>query len=331
MNLVDRYIYAVTSRLSEKQKSDIEKELRTLIDDMLEQYPGDEAYESKVQKVLLELGDPAILADSYRETKRYLIGPQNFDNYVFLLKIVLGAILLGISIASVTGGFFSSELDITNIIIDYIATLFSALLQGFAWVTAIFAISEYNGVDLKIDRDKDEEWKLSDLPMIPVKEASISRVESVISIVFTTIFTSIFYFAPQLIAAYFRNAETGLTLVPVFNISVLGSYKFFVLGIFILGIMKEVPKIISGRWSLKLGILVAVLSVASTILALIMFSNPEIWNMNFASDLLRYTNIDFTDADSWINITTGSILIIVIAGISEIATALYKGFKYNVK
>lgn len=37
MELIDRYIYAVTKKLPQKQREDIEKELRTLIDDMLEE------------------------------------------------------------------------------------------------------------------------------------------------------------------------------------------------------------------------------------------------------------------------------------------------------
>jgi len=320
----------VTKRLPEKQKSDIEKELRTLIEDMLEQYTQDESYESKVKKVLLGLGDPALLADSYRETKRYLIGPQNFDNYVFLLKIVLGAIFLGISVATAIGSFFSSEFDVVNLITEYITTLFSALLQGFAWVTTVFAIAEYNGVDLMVEKGKKGEWNISELPVIPEKAAAISRVESVFSIVFLTIFTSMFYFAPQLIAAYVKSASSGVTIVPIFNIGVLSSYKVLVIGIFILGIMKEVPKIVSGRWTFKLSVFISILSVASTALALVMFSNPEIWNASFVSDILLYTGIDFTSEDSWINITTGSILIIVIGAIVEIATSLYKGIRYNI-
>ena len=39
--LIERYIYAVTKRLPYKMRADIEKELRALIDDMLEQRCGD--------------------------------------------------------------------------------------------------------------------------------------------------------------------------------------------------------------------------------------------------------------------------------------------------
>ena len=35
MEMVERYIYAVTKKLPEKQRSDIEQELRSLIEDML--------------------------------------------------------------------------------------------------------------------------------------------------------------------------------------------------------------------------------------------------------------------------------------------------------
>jgi hypothetical protein len=329
MNLIDRYIYAVTSRLTAKQQSDIEKELRTLIDDMLEQYPEEEPMESKITKVLLELGDPAILADSYRETKRYLIGPQNFDNYQLILKIVMGAVFLGISIASALGSFFSSQLDVASMISEYISILFSALMQGFAWVTVIFAIAEYKGIKLMSGMEKEGNWNLSDLPVVPEKEAAISRVDSIFSILFLTISTSIFYFAPQLIAVYFKNGTAGFNLIPIFNISVLNSYKLFIIAIFILGIVKEVPKIVSGRWTLKLSIFVTILSLASMILSLIVISNPDIWNINFVSDILRYLGADVVPGEQWMNIAKGSILIIVVGTIAEIATTMYKGIKFN--
>jgi hypothetical protein len=36
MEMIDRYVYAVTKRLPEKQREDVSDELRGLIEDMLE-------------------------------------------------------------------------------------------------------------------------------------------------------------------------------------------------------------------------------------------------------------------------------------------------------
>ena len=64
--MINRYILRCYKKFAEKQRADIEKELRTLIDDMIEENDEPVSYEKKVEKVLLELGDPEKLADNYR-------------------------------------------------------------------------------------------------------------------------------------------------------------------------------------------------------------------------------------------------------------------------
>jgi uncharacterized membrane protein len=68
MEKLERYIYAVTKKLPEKQRGDIEKELRSLIGDMLADRVGEnEASSDDMEAVLIELGNPNELADQYRE------------------------------------------------------------------------------------------------------------------------------------------------------------------------------------------------------------------------------------------------------------------------
>src|SRR5690554_2970853 len=105
--LIERYIYAVTKRLPENQRKEIEIELRSLIDDMI-MSKSDEPNEAIIKEALLELGDPAELADQYRDKKRYLIGPDYIDQYFFVLKIVLSATGLVFILSLVVGSIFSS-------------------------------------------------------------------------------------------------------------------------------------------------------------------------------------------------------------------------------
>jgi len=327
MKLIDRYVYAVTRYLPEKQKADIERELRTLIDDMLEENQENISYEKKVEKVLLELGDPTLLADSYRGTKRYLIGPQNFDNYIFILRIVLGAVFLGITVATVVGAFADSSKGIIGFVANYFAVMISALLQAFAWVTAAFAIAEYNGVDL-LDK-KEEDWSIKDLPELPQKEAVIPRSESIVSIVFSTLFTSILLFAPQIFAAYINNGSGSFIMIPLFNIPVISQYKALLIVVFVLGIIKELLKLYYRRWTLKLSIPVALLSVALGIISVLIFTNPSIWNPNFAVIMTKYMEIDIAGVNLWSSLSTGLAAVIIIATLVEVATNVYKGFKYD--
>lgn len=60
MDLINRYIYAVTQKLPESQRADIEKELQGLVEDMLEDrgVGVETASLEEVEQVLLELGPP---------------------------------------------------------------------------------------------------------------------------------------------------------------------------------------------------------------------------------------------------------------------------------
>lgn len=97
MELIDRYVYAVTRNLPQKQRADVERELRTLIKNKMNEHADTESDEKSAEKVLLELGDPIILAEKYSNNKKFIIGPQNYHNYLLVLKIVLGSLLLAVS------------------------------------------------------------------------------------------------------------------------------------------------------------------------------------------------------------------------------------------
>ena len=60
-DIIDRYIYDVVRRLPPNQRQDIERELRSLIEDMLESGPENR----NVEDVLKELGNPLDLARQY--------------------------------------------------------------------------------------------------------------------------------------------------------------------------------------------------------------------------------------------------------------------------
>jgi hypothetical protein len=73
-SLIDRYLYDITKRLPEKSRADVERELRSNIEDMLPEDPTDD----DVVRVLTELGSPAKLSAAYRSNPRYLISPELF-------------------------------------------------------------------------------------------------------------------------------------------------------------------------------------------------------------------------------------------------------------
>jgi hypothetical protein len=329
MDLINRYVYAVTKSLPEKQREDIEKELRTLIEDMIEQNQGMDTYDSKVEKVLIDLGDPEKLSDSYRGSKRYLIGPNYYEKYILILKIVFGAVFIGITIAIFLDSIFTQNQNFINILSNYIATIFSALLQAFAWTTIAFTIAERNSMNRTKDISHKNEWRPSQLPIIPMKKAQIPLSEPILGIVFTTIFIVLLYSAPQLFSAYISNSN-GTAIIPVFNLEVIHGYRLILVCLFIISIFREGLKLYSRRWTLKLSVLNSILSILATVLVLSIFMNNSIWNMNFSSELIKHTNWTFDIATLWETIKSGIIVVIILGTVIDILTILYKGVKYNI-
>ena len=72
-DLIKRYIYAVTKTLPARMREDVEKELHSLISDMLEERCQDmPPTEHDVLVVLTELGRPAELAAKYRPERAFI-------------------------------------------------------------------------------------------------------------------------------------------------------------------------------------------------------------------------------------------------------------------
>lgn len=328
MELINRYIHAVTHRLPEKKRRDIGEELRSIIEDMLEQHQGPEPQEEKVCKVLEELGNPDTLANNYRGAKQYLIGPGLYCTYLTVLKIVLGGVFIGVSIAGLVGSILTQGQNIAEAIGSYISTVFAGLMQAFAWITIGFAIAEYHGAKIpQVEGVK--EWSIADLPDIPDKKAVIPRSESIAGIVFTTLFLILFWSALNLIGVGYFTEETGLVIVPVFNLNMVGTIRWLVSASFIIGIAKETLKLIFGRWSLKLALLVVGLSLISLLLAMVFLSNPDIWNPNFIAEYSSHVDFNFDLVKIWEPVTRNMVFVVALGFIIEIITVLYKGIRYS--
>src|SRR5574338_964427 len=103
MNLIDRYIAEVGKHLPRKNRADIEAEIRSTLEDMLEERsqgtgPADEA---TVMAMLKDYGAPREVAAKYK-THQYLIGPRLFPIFEMVVKIVFavvaGASLIGLAV-----------------------------------------------------------------------------------------------------------------------------------------------------------------------------------------------------------------------------------------
>ncbi|MBW7477341.1 hypothetical protein K0T92_21715 [Paenibacillus oenotherae] len=334
MDLIKRYIYAVTHKLPEKQRADIEQELHGLIEDMLEHRTGGGAVtEKEVEEVLLELGSPQEMAEKYLGQRRYLIGPKLFDLYWMVVRIVVFSIVLALGIGLIIE-LFLEPVQGGQFIIESIASLISAAVQGFAWVTVVFAVMEYRGVKAPdIGLGAKNEWRPSQLAPIPNPKTTIKRSEPIASIIVNLLVilwltSSIHYFG----IIYF-NEDGGTVIIPFFNEAVFRAYYPLIWVTIAISILKDSIKLVAGRWTTKLAAFHLLFNLASVVIAAIIFMDPAVWNAEFLSELLASGMVSAgsegyeTASIIWNNTADNFIYIVAVIAIIDSIAVIYKLFQ----
>jgi len=280
MELIDRYVYAVTRRLPTEQRADIEKELRGLIEDMLAESPdpkldGDAA----VEAVLRKLGHPALLAARYRGSEQHLIGPGLYYLYTLVLKIVLLATGGGLLIAMIVNLLNNSDVNPLLTVAQTLGSLLTGLIGAFGWVTLIFAGIERYSPE-QVHTANAEMFDPQDLPHVPQKKDRIHPADPIASIIFTLIAMVIAFYVPKLIGFYWSGMPDG-GMVPLFQEAVYRMYLPFIILVLAIGLIGEIAKLAAGRWTIPLSVFHFVISIPGLILTIIMFRNPNLFNPEF--------------------------------------------------
>lgn len=264
--MIERYIYAVTKRLPENMRDEVKEELSANIRDMMSENPSDE----EIDRVLHDLGHPRELAKNYRGQERYVISPLFYDDYLQVLKIVaiiflavtlvFGSIdaIMNVEAHSIFGG-------IVEVFAKIVSNAFSAFVSAFAWVTLIFW-----GIDYAARNKKWPEWKLSDLPDLPKPNTiKISRVESIVGLVFGTVFSAIFLVFLiryiHLVGIY----VDGELVVQIFNSQITDQFIVFFVISAVIGFMVSLLKINYGEWRIGLASIYTAHEILSIVLFLI--------------------------------------------------------------
>jgi hypothetical protein len=216
MQLIDRYVREIGRRLPQKSRSDIEKEIRSALEDMLEdrsKKEGKAVDEAMTVEVLKEYGKPEKVAASYLP-ERYLIGPQLFPTFwmvaqiVFVVLTALALVGLGINLARGE----ATPLVIGKTIAESFGQYFSGIAAAIGNIVLVFALIQYFNPDLKFDTKEDDEWNPRDLPEVEDAD-QVSRGNLIAEVVFTVLGLILFNVYPQYIGIY-NFSDTGSSFVP---------------------------------------------------------------------------------------------------------------------
>ena len=333
MEYVERYIYAVTRYLPEKDREDVAKELKSNLEDMLD----DDYSKENVRKVLEDMGSPYELSRRYLNQENYLIGPGIYHTYIETLKILfvvavtIGGIVFIVdllaNINSLEG--FTSLSDtismILRIILSGIGIMFNVIIGFFFWVTLIFVIIERAQAAGEMERILTKPFSIEDLKEKPKhKEKRFSKVEEALSMVLTIAFLFILLFRHDLIAIFIAGEGS----IEIFNPEVLKMYTPLILGTGALSIILSIYKLITEVMTKKASILISVYTVISLIVTVIVVLNPDLFN----SEFVNFIDGNFpwwsgSVEDNLYKLKIGFIGVVGIISVIEIGVSLFQGFQ----
>ena len=214
MNMIDQYIFEVGENLPEKLRADLEKEIRSLIEDTLEERSRTYSRaidDDMIAEVLKEFGSPEKMAASY-QPQRYLIGPKLYPTFILVLKIVSSIVLvlalIGLGVEAAQGS--NSYSSIFELILHSVGTVFQSLLTVLGNIVFIFAMIE-RFVPQGIEKEK--EWDPRSMKKIEEPD-KISRFEQGWIILWSSIAILLFNFYPQLLRVWFSiRTDNGISLL----------------------------------------------------------------------------------------------------------------------
>lgn len=320
--LIDRYVYAVTRRLPARLRNDIDKELHSLIEDMLEaRCDGLLPEDRDVRVILTELGTPSELAMRYMpEGRDHLIGPAYYSQYKMVTGIVLASVTFGLVLSGFISFFTDSSEALYFTLFSWIGTLITGLIAAFGAVTFIFAVFERKNIALNFGGSE-----LDSLPPVPEKKSVIPKGEPIAGIIFSVIFCVIFLAAPQIICAKFGADQP---FIPVFNVDLIHQLWYIFVALTILGIARESFKLYEGRYTKRLAIVTVVTDILSAALTLVLLSSQQILNSAFiagASPIL--SNEVITGILTYFNLFFMAVILFCL--LLDMGVTLFKGFWYN--
>jgi hypothetical protein len=334
MNLIDKYIAEVGKHLPRKQRADIEKEIRSTLEDMLEERnQAGASDEAQVIALLKEYGEPRKVAESYIGP-RYLIGPRLLPTFELVLKIVLavvlGAGLVGYAIsASITPSFAGTEFF--SFLGQFWAGLLGGMISAFGYVVIVFAILERVLPAKEFEKDKEEEWNPADLAKEPDPD-EVKVSEAIATIIFTVAGLVIFNLYPNAVGIFF-GSDGEWTFIPILS----DAFFTYLPWINLLGVLQIVFNAYQLRqkmWTLFTRLCNIVIEVGTIALAIVMLSGPSLIDLS-AGKLAGTPLAEAADVFSKVmNFAPAIALIVVIViGCIEVAQMAYRLFhvRYEAK
>lgn len=256
-DLVERYVHQVGRYLPPKERAEIEAELRSQIQDQLDdRFEGTPA-QADIVTVLAELGHPYQMAASYNRDQ-YLIGPDLYPYMTMVLRYVWVIVPTVVLFLNIFGALTSSQPSpVVNVLFESLFAAVQTTFVFFGVVVLLFAFIQ------RISAELEEEAKpFNPLELPEVDDPYVvDRVEAIFGLAFGAFF--------MLILLYFLRVG-GLTLR--FNLSDPGEVNpvplvwmiLLIIAVFAMTLL-QLLMLRRNRWSVGLWLFETVLEVIAPI------------------------------------------------------------------
>ncbi len=276
MNLIDNYIAEVGKHLPRRNRADIQAEIRSTLEDMLEErkQAQESLDESAVMELLKEYGAPRKVAESY-VGPRYLIGPRMYPFFVIVTRIVF-IVLITITLAGI--GISLAKSGLTGL--EFLKTLGSSMLSlvggliaAFGNIVLVFAILER--VLPKTDFEKElEDWDPKELASEPDPDR-VGIGEQIVGIFFMVLFLVVLNLYPNLIGIGFFSEGHWTFITPMLT-KAFFSYLPWINILILLHIGFNVYMLRQGAWNAASRVANIILELAGMALAVAMLQGPAL-------------------------------------------------------
>ncbi|MEI2692961.1 MAG: hypothetical protein V9H69_25910 [Anaerolineae bacterium] len=266
---IDRYVAEVGRMLPERNRADVEKEIRSLLHDALDaQTAGAEPTDEQVMGILGQFGSPREMAMRYGASQ-YLIGPLLYPTFVAILRLVVG-IVLAVSLFGVVISIAQSPPRLEDAF-AMVGGIVGSIVQAAAWVVLVFALLER--LNLRELEKISTPWDPRSLP--PAENYDhVSAFETILTVVFTTAFL---VFLNVILDSQGRIAVEGgdWTSMELFSAEFL-RYIPWMTALLAAEMVVAVAALIRGRWTTLLRLLNIALNGAGIALAYLMLTGPSL-------------------------------------------------------
>ena len=244
MDLLDRYLHAVRWTLPRAKADDIIAELRDELatrQEDREETLGRPLTRDETSALLKEFGHPLVVASRFRK-QQWLIGPDVFPFYIFVLGMAAFVIAAVMLVVGVANALFSDQ-DPIRVFVQTIGGLWTSLLLNAAIITLVFAVLERTG----FPAEHLQRWKPEQLPDIRLKRKSRweSTFEVAAGIAFILWWSGLIHVPIVMGGPHFR-----IMLGPVFT-----QYYWPILVLLSIRLVQNLIAALQPRWTVATGLL----------------------------------------------------------------------------